>query len=187
MKLISTRDHLFPTHNKLPAEIEFVKASVTEPFPGDWTGAFDLVHQRFLFPSLPEHEPALGNLLAAVKPGGWVQFVEVDMVTPTKPEASQEYERQHAPAFTTLRRLAKSLLVHPTAADQITGWIREYDFVRVTQSTHDIAAGVGNPDPLAGKLGHVNLLHVLETFMGYYRSMYCLAFHISLLHCIFYL
>ncbi|KAJ6187827.1 hypothetical protein N7519_002735 [Penicillium mononematosum] len=163
-------DHLFPAPDQIPAEIKLVKASVNEPFPGDWTGAFDFVHQRFLFPSLPEHEPALGYLLDAVKPGGWVQFVEVDMLTSAKSEASQEHERQQAPAFTVLRQLANSLLIHPTAAGQIAGWVRQYDFDDVKESTYDIAAGVGNPDPVAGRLGRTNMLHVLETFMGYYRS-----------------
>ncbi|KGO70779.1 hypothetical protein PEX1_027090 [Penicillium expansum] len=165
-------DHLFPAPDQITAEIQLVKASVTEPFPGDWTGTFDFVHQRFLFPSLPEHEPALGNLLDAVKPGGWVQFVEVDMLTSAKTEASgeRERERQQAPAFTVLRRLASSLLIHPTAADQIAGWVRQYSFEDVTESTYDIAAGMGNPDLVAGVLGRTNMLHVLETFMGYYRS-----------------
>lgn len=42
------------------------------------TGAFDLVHSRFLLEHLPERDQVLDKMVAAVKPGGWIVMEDVD-------------------------------------------------------------------------------------------------------------
>ena len=52
---------------------------MTEPWPVDWQGTFDLVHSRMALPGVglfPVKE-VVKNLVALVKPGGWIQLVEM--------------------------------------------------------------------------------------------------------------
>ena len=44
--------------------------------------AFDLVHARALVEHIPDHQTAVGHLLAAVRPGGWVLIEDVDFGVP---------------------------------------------------------------------------------------------------------
>ncbi|MFD7660525.1 class I SAM-dependent methyltransferase [Actinosynnema sp. NPDC059797] len=48
---------------------------VRDPLPGD---AYDLVHVRFVLRHLPERDAVLRKLVAALKPGGWLQVDEFD-------------------------------------------------------------------------------------------------------------
>lgn len=52
---------------------------MTEPWPVDWQGTFDLVHSRMALPGvgLFPIEVVVKNLVALVKPGGWIQLVEM--------------------------------------------------------------------------------------------------------------
>ncbi|KAK0121905.1 hypothetical protein ONS95_010181 [Cadophora gregata] len=52
---------------------------ITKPWPADWAGQYDLVHSRNGLAgcgSFPVSE-ALKNLIGLVKPGGWIQLVEM--------------------------------------------------------------------------------------------------------------
>jgi hypothetical protein len=49
-----------------------------EPLPA---GGFDLVHARAVLEHLPQHEPALAQLAAALKPGGWLLIEELDFAS----------------------------------------------------------------------------------------------------------
>jgi hypothetical protein len=52
---------------------------MTEPWPLQWQGTFDLVHSRMAIPGagLSSLEDAVMNLVKLVKPGGWIQLVEM--------------------------------------------------------------------------------------------------------------
>jgi hypothetical protein len=69
---------LFP--NPRPEGIEFIKQSITEPWPTEWHESFDLVHQRQVLGFCGDFslEQAVANLCALAKPGGWVELVELD-------------------------------------------------------------------------------------------------------------
>lgn len=52
---------------------------MTEPWRITWQGAFDLVHSRMALPGIGLFpiEDVVKNLVALVKPGGWIQLVEM--------------------------------------------------------------------------------------------------------------
>lgn len=52
---------------------------MTEPWPLQWQETFDLVHSRMALPGvgLSSLEDAVMNLIRLVKPGGWIQLVEM--------------------------------------------------------------------------------------------------------------
>jgi hypothetical protein len=69
---------LFP--NPIPPNIIFAKQSITEPWPQEWQGSFDLVHQRQVLGFCGDFpiKQAVANLCALAKPGGWVELVELN-------------------------------------------------------------------------------------------------------------
>lgn len=66
---------LFPAHP--PDNIKLFRASVTD-LPDEWTGSFQLTHQRLLMSALTSKEwpIALNELFRVTKPGGWVELCE---------------------------------------------------------------------------------------------------------------
>ena len=70
---------LLPTNP--PEGMSFVQQSITEPWPAEMNGTFDLVHQRFVLAGsagtpLPT---VIGGLAGLLKSGGWLQCVEMDV------------------------------------------------------------------------------------------------------------
>jgi len=60
-----------------PPNISFSINTVTK-LPEEWTGKFDIVHQRLLLSALrmPEWDSALSGIHRVLQPGGWVQMCE---------------------------------------------------------------------------------------------------------------
>lgn len=62
-------------------DLNFIQHDFTVPWPSDLHGKFDLVHQRSALQGARSSsvEDAIGLLLSLLKPGGWVQLVEMDL------------------------------------------------------------------------------------------------------------
>jgi hypothetical protein len=74
-------DSYFPTET--PADTSYYHQSMTEPWPQLWYGTFDFVHSRMALPGVG-HNPVdevVKNLVGLVKPGGWIQMVEMEWQT----------------------------------------------------------------------------------------------------------
>jgi hypothetical protein len=71
-------DNYFPEDP--PADTSYHHQSMTKPWPKDWEGTFDLVHSRMALPGVGTNplDEAVHNLVALVKPGGWIQLSEVE-------------------------------------------------------------------------------------------------------------
>nr|WNS47937.1 FunG [Talaromyces coalescens] len=69
---------LFPSPP--PEGIQFVKQSITDPWPEDWKESFDLVHQRQVLGFCGNFalDQAVRNLCELAKPGGYVELIELD-------------------------------------------------------------------------------------------------------------
>lgn len=71
---------LFPSSP--PPGVSFCRQSVREPFPTAWRGAFDLVHQRLVMAAASPPDTTVASVAASlaglVRPGGWLQLVELD-------------------------------------------------------------------------------------------------------------
>ncbi|KAI9874636.1 MAG: hypothetical protein M1830_009535 [Pleopsidium flavum] len=165
-------DHLFQTTSQLPANlnVSFATQSLTEPFPSSWTSAFDLVHQRFIWGSLPTNtiELALQNLVRATKPGGVLQLVDVDMQATAHSKASPS--SPDPPAFSMLRKLAAALLVDSVPGGKMKSWLESSGLEDITEMIYDMPAGVTHPEPAVGAIGRKNLLTVLEVYMNGYEA-----------------
>ena len=55
------------------------KQSFTDPYPSDWNGTFDVVHQKLGLAGAAQFplSTVIGNLAKLCRPGGWVELVEL--------------------------------------------------------------------------------------------------------------
>lgn len=65
----------------LPGNVEMHVQDMRNPFPAEYHAKFDVVHVRLMLLSIDPHEwdKVVANLLALLKPGGWVQWEELDL------------------------------------------------------------------------------------------------------------
>ncbi|TDZ27930.1 Methyltransferase psoC [Colletotrichum spinosum] len=65
-----------------PADMRFCNQSIREPFPDDWQGTFDVVHQRLVMAAVSPPESTIASVVKSLtgllRPGGWLQHVELD-------------------------------------------------------------------------------------------------------------
>ncbi|KAJ0423037.1 S-adenosyl-L-methionine-dependent methyltransferase [Aspergillus carlsbadensis] len=66
-----------------PQGIELSVQDVFQPFPAEFINRFDLVHVRLMVTAFPESkfQEAVENVLTILKPGGYLQWVEIDFST----------------------------------------------------------------------------------------------------------
>ncbi|KAF2179244.1 hypothetical protein K469DRAFT_596756 [Zopfia rhizophila CBS 207.26] len=71
-------DSYFPSNP--PADTSYHHQSMTATWPEDWNGTFDLVHSRFALPGSGTNsiKETVDRLIALVKPGGYIQLVEME-------------------------------------------------------------------------------------------------------------
>src|SRR5690242_3700548 len=71
-------DSYFPQDN--PSDVSYHHQPMTEAWPVQWLGTFDLVHSRMALPGVGINplDQVVTNLISLVKPGGWLQLVEME-------------------------------------------------------------------------------------------------------------
>lgn len=96
---------------------------------------FDLVHQRFVFPSFSEPiiKEFIDKLAKCVKPGGWIQFVE--------PAADENVSGPGPSAFTTLHQIASLFMQCSNPRNIILSQLENVGFVNISVHTLDIVIG----------------------------------------------
>ncbi|RFU32824.1 hypothetical protein B7463_g3513, partial [Scytalidium lignicola] len=146
----------------LSPPLSIVKQDLIEDFPAEWRNNFDFVHQRFVTPLFATEEVplVLRNLIGCMKPGGWIQLVEMDFQTPV----SEPIEL--CPAVQTVHKLTSSVVSDPLAATKLAGRLTQEGLVNVGYKTVDMIAGSSNPDPVVGERGLRNMLSVLAYFQS---------------------
>lgn len=85
---------LFPRHSN----IDLRQHNITTPFPDswEWNGSFDVIHQRLLVwgLQLPQWSKVLSNLYTILKPGGYIQLVEIEFIDPANPATLPQLQKQ---------------------------------------------------------------------------------------------
>jgi 2-polyprenyl-3-methyl-5-hydroxy-6-metoxy-1,4-benzoquinol methylase len=83
---------------------------LTDPLERD---SFDLAHARAVLEHLPQREQALANLVAAVRPGGWVVVEDVDVGGPALPGLVQHvWPPARASLYERMLRAIAALYTH---------------------------------------------------------------------------
>lgn len=145
-----------------PPNLELVTQNLVEPFPDHWKESFDLVHQRFILPLFKEKEldQVLGRLIATLKPGGWIQFVEPDFSSPI---ASPE---DKTGPFRMIHELTRVTMPNYAPGPQLQALLERAGMVNVTVEVNDMVIGHQHPDPKLGECSYRNYQEVI----GYYHS-----------------
>ena len=85
---------LFPPKS---ANLDLREHDIREPYPSNWgwEDYFDVIHQRLLIWGLaePAWPAAARNHLNALKPGGWLELVEVEWIDPANPHTLPELHK----------------------------------------------------------------------------------------------
>ncbi|MCJ1454376.1 hypothetical protein MMC28_004729 [Mycoblastus sanguinarius] len=83
---------LTPPNSWLPANVNMHKWDVYDDLPDEYLGRFDLVHVRFFLCVVRDSDPGvlLKRLLLMLKPGGYIQWTEQDLLTCTIASAASE-------------------------------------------------------------------------------------------------
>ncbi|KAL4802039.1 hypothetical protein BDV18DRAFT_148107 [Aspergillus unguis] len=98
---------------QFPPLVEGIELSVQDifqPFPAEHHNRYDLVHVRLLVTGIPEstYPAAVANLLTILKPGGYLQWVEIDWANPGTDDARVEPISETWKAFLALNNLSLS-------------------------------------------------------------------------------
>ncbi|KAL1593217.1 hypothetical protein SLS60_010825 [Paraconiothyrium brasiliense] len=116
----------FPT--KFPSNTSYHVQDATKSWPEEWSGKFDLVHQRFAMAvarSAPDTRLLVQRLADMVKPGGWIQLVDLqDWRSDTDGPAWQEY-------FICLRDMIKCIGSSLQGIESAKGWFEELGLVDI--------------------------------------------------------
>ncbi|OTA04146.1 hypothetical protein A9Z42_0047230 [Trichoderma parareesei] len=126
---------LYPPPETLPSNVSLVLGDLTKNLPAEWTANFDLVHQRFIFPSFTAVvvREILERLTDCVKPGGWIQLVE--------PAANENVSGPGPSAFTTLHHIASLFMKCPSPKQVILAQLAKLGFVNINVHSVDIVVG----------------------------------------------
>ncbi|KAI0206558.1 hypothetical protein F4808DRAFT_455314 [Astrocystis sublimbata] len=115
---------------------------VNQPWPKDWEGQFDLVHQRLVLVAAgSKQKEAVLSLAGLVKPGGWIQLIE----------ATNKLPDGCGPYMNILVDLMKAIFTNMGAdldiAERLPEWLKEAGFVDV--HSDDIVTKMGATNPKA--------------------------------------
>ncbi|KAL4949371.1 hypothetical protein BDW69DRAFT_202891 [Aspergillus filifer] len=145
--------------------LNIIKQNLIEEFPAAWKNAFDFVHQRFVIPLFKDEEvpQVISNLGGCVKPGGWIQLVEMDFKTPVSEPMDS------CKAVQAFHKLTSSIVADPLAATKLAGRLSAAGFVNVGYRAIDMIAGSAHPDPELGQRGARNMLSILGYFQSFAR------------------
>lgn len=99
-----------PPREWLPRNVNLKLADVFRPPPEDLIGKYDIIHIRHFVCVVKNNDPTplLQNLLRMLKPGGWIQWDEWDVLnrhfTKTRPDAPQECIDKLEAEFAVMRK-----------------------------------------------------------------------------------
>lgn len=126
---------------KPPSGTIYQVHDIIKPWPEDWAGRFDFVHQRLVLVSGgANQEQALHALGALVKPGGWIQVIE----------ATNELPEGCGPVMQAFVNVMKGVFRFMGAdlklTDKMPGWLQGTGFVDIQDRIVPLRLGASNPD-----------------------------------------
>ncbi|KAH7127217.1 hypothetical protein B0J11DRAFT_297723 [Dendryphion nanum] len=140
---------------------------VNKPWPEKLKGSFDLVHQRLgLAASGTSTKFAVLALAELVKPGGWVQFVEMeDRICESDGETWKK-------AVGLMRAIFGAMNARLGIADEIAAWLRaEAGLVDVQEKVVEIGYGAKSGDATLAEEGIWATRKSFEGLIGFAKTL----------------
>ncbi|CAN9376828.1 unnamed protein product [Alternaria alternata] len=133
----ANEESYFP--KETPNNTSYHHQSMTEPWPLQWQGTFDLVHSRMALPGvgLSSLEDAVMNLVKLLKPGGWIQLVEMQWQDWDAGPVLQEFQK-------AMQQLV-SMVTNGQGVDMregLTALVEEAGLTKVQHAIIDVPVGV---------------------------------------------
>lgn len=160
-----------------PAHTVFAIHDISEPWPAELHGTCDLVHQRFTIPGGAKKatpRDMVSYLSQLVKPGGWIQLVEMDVTGAV-----------HGPAMCDAWAATGAFLDAAGAgtdyAKNMAGWLRDEGFENVKDEHVDLDLGARAAEAEWGRRGAKVLMEAFAGVAGACKSESSTSYHSS--HC----
>ncbi|KAA8645302.1 hypothetical protein EYZ11_003679 [Aspergillus tanneri] len=150
-----------------PEGMQFRNQSICEPFPSEWQGSFDLVHQRLVMAAAPPETvlSVVERLAGPLKPGGWLQLVEVD--TDTVAENGPELKR----FLSYAQQMSAVGGMGPNLAKELAATMRKAGLQNVAQQSIDVMYGFRNKDEVLKQKSINSLCNAVPPLMQGVRMM----------------
>ncbi|KAF3389006.1 hypothetical protein F1880_003265 [Penicillium rolfsii] len=151
--------HFIPAEER-PRNIQLSAHSIFDTWPEEFQESFDVVHQRFVLTvcSNETAQDAIEKLFACVKPGGWIELHEGDMLSI---QDGPEY-----PAFTRFRDVMVNAWAaignQPTPGKFLVPWLKAAGAVNIQQEVQTIYIGAAAEDKEQGERAVLVMLHLLD-------------------------
>ncbi|OCK97380.1 uncharacterized protein K441DRAFT_606397 [Cenococcum geophilum 1.58] len=121
--------------------------NILHPFPSSWKwkNTFDIVHQRLLIWGIASKEwsAVVRNLVELLKPGGYIQLVEVEWIDPLRPASLPQLKKQAALQEWSTKGFGMDIHV----AYQLEGYLRDAGLENVIKIQFDHGYGAKSKDP----------------------------------------
>ncbi|KAJ5409556.1 uncharacterized protein N7487_003915 [Penicillium crustosum] len=150
----------FTPPDRRPSNVHLTTHSILDIWPEDFQNSFDVVHQRFVLTVCSDQaaQDAVRNLFACVKPGGWIELHEGNMLT--------IQEGPNHPAFMQFRDIMVKAWAaignQPSPGNFLVPWLKEVGAVDVQEEIQTIEVGAAAKDKDQGERAVVVLLHLLD-------------------------
>ncbi|KAJ5894545.1 hypothetical protein N7495_006236 [Penicillium taxi] len=150
----------FVNQNERPPNVHLSLQSIFDPWPVNFQNSFDVVHQRFVLTvgSNETAQEAVKMLFSCVKPGGWIELHEGNML-------SIQEGPKHA-AFMKFRDTMVNAWAaignQPSPGLFLVPWLRSIGALNIYESVQTIKVGAASDDEEQGERAITVLLHLLD-------------------------
>lgn len=138
---------------------------INKPWPEEWKGTFDFVHQGLTLVAVgPAQKAAVENIAALVKPGGWIQLMEGEN------KASSDNGPEMQNFYTLTLDIFKAMGAKLTLMQELPGWLREAGFSEVHDRLINTPLGATNAKPQLAKQGVYSTALAAKGLIGFAKS-----------------
>jgi gliotoxin biosynthesis N-methyltransferase len=157
----------------LPASISFRIQSVMDPWPVEDHGAYDLVHQRYCLAmfSLQKDEQIVKKLFELVKPGGFIQLVDANLLGYDGGEQHPGMDQMMA----YMKRGFEEAGMNAAPGPLVASWLRNSGAVDVQDNVFSFPMGSMAATPEAQTNTTSNLSAMIDNFAMIGSSKCCIS------------
>lgn len=151
--------HFIPEDQR-PSNVHLSPHSIFDPWPASFQDSFDIVHQRFVLTvgSNDTAQEAVKMLFSCVKPGGWIELHEGNMLS-----IQQGPEHKAFMKFRDMMVNAWAAIGNqPSPGSFLVAWLQNAGAVDIQESVQTIKVGAASEDKEQGERAVAVLLHLLD-------------------------
>ncbi|OAA63436.1 methyltransferase [Niveomyces insectorum RCEF 264] len=151
--------HFAPADQR-PPNVHLSAHSIFDPWPAEFQNSFDVVHQRFVLTvgSDKTAQEAVALLFACVKPGGFIELHEGNMLS-----IQEGPEHQAFMKFRDIMVNAWAAIGNqPSPGQYLVPWLEKAGAVDIQQDIQAIKVGAAADDKEQGERAVLVLLHLLD-------------------------